>query len=98
MLPHQYLRVSPQFAIYLLEKERLVVLYNATRSLLLSGANELAIFTLLDRPHSPWISVDELFGLPEKQQLIIANLFKENILCYFNFSEAHSNGTVYTGV
>ena len=97
-VPLKHLRVSPQYAIYQLKKERLVVLYSTTGSLLISGIDEYAVFALLNRPTAPWISEDELFNLPKEQQLIVADLLGKEILCYFNLSEMYSNGTLHTSV
>ncbi len=97
-VPLKHLRVSPQYAIYRLEKEQLVVLYSTTGSLLISGMNEWNIFALLDRPNAPWISEDELFSLSEAQQLIVADFLKKDMLCYFNLSEMPTHGTVHTSV
>lgn len=86
-MPHAQLRLAPQYTLYILEKEQLVVLYNTKQSLLLTSPTEVAVCKYLNRPISPWISDTELFAMPEEEQRVTADLLQQKLLYYFENAE-----------
>lgn len=97
-IPPRHIRVAPQYAVYILEKESLTVLYSSTKSLLLQGENETILFQYFNRPHTPWIDEKELLTMPLELQLLAARLLKANVLVYLEINEENPDAFVQRSI
>ncbi len=88
-IPVSILKVAPHYAVHIVVKDNVVVLYNQKRPLILQGQDKVRLFQIMSSLPDQQISAEDLGSLPEDLVLLIAQLLQQNILECLDLDPAH---------